>query len=890
VGELTRFTLVRDVQRREPAPGSGFPLLPATVNEQPQLLVDLSDAVSSEGVAAICYNFLADGGFVAAESVRDHPLGRLSAWLRVRDDRVTVAELVNDSPLAGVLADRDGISTHGPEEGPQDNLWVELRVRLAESFVVAMLQEDADPSVAPALNRLLLVAGLAVAIWLGPLGDGGDGSGGSPDVLALAGNGGPGDGGTTDGDGTADEAAAAERKNIHAALHLRRVLLPEWLSRYPELTRRDREGLLRRSQLVREPAVSDYYVVEDEWARYEAAEIAYIENVLPRETKSRVHVRQTETETTTTAETERTEVTEKDTQQTDSTEFSAATQTEMNLSFGLDLSVDTQGQYGPTAVQTHLAAQVDGSLETAQQTAFRVSREVTARAGSRVAETTRTARTTRSLTRITETNQHGLSNGDSDLPVVGMYRWVEQIRRLRVMRYPNRYLLEFLVPEPAAWWRWLATRSASKGVSVPTPTPFTANGQATTATNLELTAAEMVATAAAGAKPLYLAYAGRYGTVGIEPPPSTITLATAVERSPGLKQGSGATGIAKPSNDYTLEWNKDATLSVPAGWEATSWRASILAWHDDHFPWNNGLTVWVSAGAGPAESSTVGEGQAMSVQLTGGQVGPIATGSVPVGIMLDSPFGYHIAVEVTCTPTAAAITRWQQRTYEAVRQAYDLKMSEYREAVSAAATRAGVPITGLSPAGAREVEQAELKKHVISLLRGRGPQAPVDPWDRSAADSGPNLKLNQPPRDELMFLEEAMEWENMRYVHYPYFWADDEQWEELAAISSSDPLFAAFLRAGSTRVVVPARPSFEDAVNFYTKTLIPWGGLGAPAPDEDGYLSIADEVAAIGRAPLDGSQVGLSWEIRLPTELTCLRDDELPTNAHGRIPPPPVTP
>ncbi|WUJ67917.1 hypothetical protein OG809_22710 [Kribbella soli] len=53
------------------------------------------------------------------------------------------------------------MSTHGDEP----DLWLDLRVRLAESLLVAMLQEEADPSVAPALHRLLLVAGLAPAVW-----------------------------------------------------------------------------------------------------------------------------------------------------------------------------------------------------------------------------------------------------------------------------------------------------------------------------------------------------------------------------------------------------------------------------------------------------------------------------------------------------------------------------------------------------------------------------------------------------------------------------------------------------------------------------------------------------------------------------------------------------
>jgi hypothetical protein len=197
-----------------------------------------------------------------------------------------------------------------------------------------------------------------------------------------------------------------------------------------------------------------------------------------------------------------------------------------------------------------------------------------------------------------------------------------------------------------------------------------------------------------------------------------------------------------------------------------------------------------------------------------------------------------------------------------------------------------VQITGVSPARGREIERSELKKHAISLLSGRLPNALVDPWNRPAAGS-PTLRLDLLPRDELMFLEQAIEWENLRAVHYPYFWATSSEWDDLANIESADPMFAQFMRAGSSRVVVPARPGFEDAVSFYVATLIPWGGVGAPAPDESGYLSIADEIQALTRPPKDGVQVGDSWEVHLPTDLTCLEADNLPTNDEASIPAPP---
>lgn len=850
MSELARFTLVRDAERREPPEGSGLPLLPSPVTHLPPLLDALRDAENGDDVQRICAEFVEGGEFVAPDAVRDHPLGRLSSWLRAREDRATVREIIEDSPLRDVL---DLTS-----EDSEDDLWIELRLALAQSFLVAMLVHDTDATVAPALQRLLFVAALAAVIRVS----------------------------TRPGPAMEDDRDEAQRENVHRALHRRRILLPAWLSRRPELTAHV-DALPRRSKLVRDPAFSDYYVIEDEWARYEAAEVAHIENLLPRENKRRVHVRQTEHESTSTIESEHSEQTEKDTQQHDNVEFTSATQRETNLEFGLELTVDSQGQYGPTAVQTHLAAEVDGSLATAEQTATRIAHEVVSRASARVSDRTRSLRTTRALTRITETNRHSLDNTESDDPVVGVYRWVEQVRRLRVMRYPHRYLLEFLVPEPAAWWRWLASRRSAHGVTLPPVIPFTANGNPASAGNPELSPADMSAAAPAGGVLPHLRYAARYGAFGLEPPPQQMVLATSVSRSPGLKSAQGVTGIAKPQNDFPVEWNKDTSLSVPSGWEATSWRASVLAWHDGSFDYNDHLSVEVTVGAGSGLATTVSEDHSMSAQLTGGQVGPISSGTVPVGIMLDAPIGYHIAVEVTCAPTSGAVARWQQRTYEAVRQAYDIKQGEYREAASAATARAGVSITGLSPARAREVERAELKKHVISLMRGTNPAAPVDPWHRPQPEDEPVLRTDLGPRDELMFLEQALEWENMRYVHYPYFWTHEAQWEDLADLSSGDPLFAAFLRAGSTRVVVPARREFEDAVNCYTRTLIPWGGKGAPAPDEPGYLSVAEEVAALGRSPIDGTQVGSSWEIRLPTELTCLADDDLPTNGSGRIPAPP---
>ena len=126
--------------------------------------------------------------------------------------------------------------------------------------------------------------------------------------------------------------------------------------------------------------------------------------------------------------------------------------------------------------------------------------------------------------------------------------------------------------------------------------------------------------------------------------------------------------------------------------------------------------------------------------------------------------------------------------------------------------------------------------------------------------------------EEIQFLEQAFEWENLTYVLYPYFWADSLRWPELADMIGADAEFARFLRSGSARVVVPARPKFEDQVRTFVDLGALWGGGPVPTVDDPEYLSVAAEIMAQQMPPEDGIK-GKSWEVRLPTTLVWLDSD-----------------
>jgi hypothetical protein len=112
------------------------------------------------------------------------------------------------------------------------------------------------------------------------------------------------------------------------------------------------------------------------------------------------------------------------------------------------------------------------------------------------------------------------------------------------------------------------------------------------------------------------------------------------------------------------------------------------------------------------------------------------------------------------------------------------------------------------------------------------------------------------------FLQQAIEWENMLYVLYPYFWVEDSQLLNLKReLDHPDPIHRAFLKAGAARVVVPIRPGFEDAFLAYLET----GDIDAALGIDHPYLTIVQEVLALrNKLPPEGAPVD-QWTEFTPT-------------------------
>jgi hypothetical protein len=659
-----------------------------------------------------------------------------------------------------------------PENVVERDSWGALFERLSDTLVAILLARG-DPALGADVVRLLLVMGLVRA--------------------------------------EVEAAAALDADAVFSALRWRTIALPPGVLLLTSVM---------RSILARRPGVSDLYVVREEWNRYEPGEIAHIENVLQGEVKRSIIEKTDERETTAVLDESTTRSVQQDSQTTDRFELKTSSQVDTSLALHIEGKVDTSGVYGPTKVDTHLGGTFDYSVEESNARAATQAREIVSRAASSIEESVRRQRTERSLTRTRTMDRHDLNNAEGDDHTIGIYRWVDKIQTVQIFKYPHRLLYEFQVPEPGAFIRWLNAQPR-QGQRRPL-TPFTLNGQKDGAPLIAAMISGMAQPVAGEIN--YLQLADRYDVQGLEPPPINRQVHAAItNEAPDLDvQNNNQPPVYKTSN-----------VTIPDGYEG--FRFAIFA------EATNGTdaadpTGWLEIAVGTDFPSTqqndndpqqIWRWQGVNVfkDLKYMNFRQPVTGQVPVLLATDDTRGLMANLQVFCRPDETTVNKWRLKVFDQILGAYLALRRQEEDAAARAAIQAGVVIDGESASRNAEVVREEIKHSTIELLMGERFSG------RDAMQAGPNNTADRMDLDrvrataqEIQFLEEAFEWENLSFVLYPYYWADAGKWVDLERISSPDADFDRFLRAGSARVVVPARPGFEAATQLYTTFGLLWGG------------------------------------------------------------------
>jgi hypothetical protein len=628
--------------------------------------------------------------------------------------------------------------------------------------------------------------------------------------------------------------------------------------------------------LARVPVVADLCVIRQELDRYEAGEIAHVENVLRGEARQREHRVHQLREETLTVEEEQEKETTQDLQTADrfelQREIAKTTQNDTDLQAGCTLS----GSYGPVAFTADTSYSSRTSTQDQTREATRYAHDVVQRTVERIRERTRQQRVTRVLVETEEKNTHGFAvPAEAEADVVGVYRFIDKVYRAQVFNYGKRLLAEFVVPQPACFLRYTRTKNDKEDKAQrPVPAPVVTRPEQITAGNYE----ELLS------------------SWGVPTAEHQIP-ATEVVKNDFVKSDT----LPSPTGGL---WNGSTSITLDDGYAADkiSFTVMVTRHNSDYkeppkylITASGMMTIddkitWDPAGGG----DLIVNYQRVHAD---NPLNPAMEHILNIGLMFHQVDYVEVNITVHTTVTPTHIRTWQQKVFDAVFTAYNNQRQEQADRAAQAQLAEQQEAAAVNPADHRTIERNELKKHVIDMLGSTGvneyPADPIKDEDQDgAADKPPYIDVAAMAvvRDDIQFFEQAFEWPQMTYVLYPYYWALPVKWRELFSQDDSDSLYEEFLRAGAARVVVPVRPNFETAALLYFATGIPWATGQAPQIGDPLYLSAVDEIRGM-QDTTGGTPVGEPWEIRLPTDLIILQsqvkqlENLIPQPAEGHAKP-----
>lgn len=609
---------------------------------------------------------------------------------------------------------------------------------------------------------------------------------------------------------------------------------------------------------------ADLMLVEQELLRYELGEIAHIENVLIGELREREFRTATTTERSTTTETETAEETTKDLTSTERFELQTESESVISENTSTQAGVTVNASYGPSIDVT---ANFNYTNNTAKESSNRASssfaQDTTSKATSKIQKRTLERRFTRTLSETEEKNKHSFRNRESDAKnISGVYRFVDKIYKAQIVNYGKRFMLEFVVPEPAAFLRHAMTLQPAEGISQTKPDE---PGYCTNGLFVALQPQDI-------SQDNYLFWASKYLAEDVTPPPSNTQIVSGVviNDKPGAKSQF-------TEDIYDAVELKD--LKIPDGYKPTraivtaeGWNVATVDSHPAH------LCLQIQK-----EIVMVANQAVINVTLESD-----VTDKIPISVVAKNYEKYAVVANVFCVRTREKYEEWQIKTYVSIMTAYNELKTRYDNALEALGIESSfTQISGTNPLANREREKTELKKGCIALLTGQNFEE-FDSVRRNVAPHGyPEMAFADAQAEGryIQFFENAFEWVNMSYIFYPYFWGKKDDWVTISQIADTDPLYERFLQAGAARVQVPVRAGFEISLTNFLGIRSLWFGEGTLLNPEDEhetenlYLSVLDELKEqLGNQNVEGKgrlTVKKNDEVVTGSDTGFTQDDEL---------------
>lgn len=505
------------------------------------------------------------------------------------------------------------------------------------------------------------------------------------------------------------------------------------------------------------------------------------------------------------------------------TDASMSTENETKRSNTLNFGASLSASYGPVAMTTTFGLANSNEQSNSVRQSMTRNREVTEKASSRSRQEHKVSVKLETKKGTEDSSFKTITNSSKDAVRIDYYRMMRKWRT-DLFRYGLRMTYDITIPTPGvrfwAYWKKIEALDAA----IATPFAFPLKPTDITDTTWPTLAAE-------------------YGVV-LDPP---LKPSVGVQLSRTFEAGKDSDGI--------FEFN------FPDGYLATGEAKGTITYSGPA-----GFPTMIYAVSGQATiTETVDGTGVMEVTLEGVPGGQRATFTV---LKLERHWSLWIALTSGAKRREDVYSAWQLKSWATLRDAdqarYDRNIGRLREQRDQLFRL----LASKDTLSLRRLEREELLRLVTMWLLG--PEsgfstAPDDVEETIDALLANERKLTDGENistftgmttskwsrtrfygETVKFLQQAIEWDNLLYFLYPYFWGSDTQARDKLLFEHPDREHQNFLRAGYARIVVTVRPGFEED---FTK-LMESGILSGPSTSP--YIPVAQEIASFAHTNYAG--------------------------------------
>ncbi len=236
------------------------------------------------------------------------------------------------------------------------------------------------------------------------------------------------------------------------------------------------------------------------------------------------------------------------------------------------------------------------------------------------------------------------------------------------------------------------------------------------------------------------------------------------------------------------------------------------------------------------------------------------TGHMAVVMFGEGIAGGHAEATLDAVLSTPGWNAWQSEALNAMRRGAQELWALRRQDLQQRRERLTEEIGRWDPLTLRRMEREEIMKTTLKWLFGPAFDLMPDSVSQHYGGEIGGLARIEPSRlttaqwaevmgagEFVKFLHQAIEWENVLFSVYPYFWDHPRNHEFKRFLHHPDSTHQTFLRAGAARVVLTVRPGFEEAFTKLVETGTVDGDLGSHP-----YLTIAEELRAYAEAHYPG--------------------------------------